>query len=304
MQSVQSVKIGEPQRYRNMTVMPLIGRELDTGPEYLTLQEALKEESLEVTELDEGGSVPELRVRNLSGQNVLLLDGEELMGAKQNRVLNTTVMVAGQTEVIVPVSCTEQGRWDYKSAMFKDSEVMMTNKIRALKSRSVSTSLKMTNCYYSDQMEVWDGIEDLCMSSGSYSHTGAMKAAYLQTAESLAGYRDAFPLLPNQRGVLVYLNDHMVGCELVSRSKAYEQLHGKLLDSFALDAVIEPEAEASEEIGKEKAESFLREIPSWQTERFQSVGLGEDLRMENSNSHGNALLVEDVVVHATTFGSK
>ena len=56
--------------------------------------QATPDSASDVTELDEGGSVPELRVRNLSGASVLLLDGEELMGAKQNRVLNTSVMVS------------------------------------------------------------------------------------------------------------------------------------------------------------------------------------------------------------------
>ena len=177
----------------------------------------------------------------------------------------------------------------------------MTNKIRALKSRSVSHSLQSMDSYQSNQGQVWHSIDALCEDSGSYSHTSAMKAAYLQTADSLAGYREAFPMLPNQRGVVVYLNGRVASSELVSRSKAYAQLHDKLLDSFALDAVVERRKEESTEISKEHAESFLCEVPSWRTESFKSVGLGEDLRMENCDSHGNALLVEEVVVHAATF---
>ncbi len=302
-QSIKSVEIGAPQLYLNMTVLPLVGREQETGPEYLTLKEALEEEVLEVTEVDEGGSVPELRVRNLSGGSVLLLDGEELMGAKQNRVLNTSVMVAGQTEVIVPVSCTEQGRWQYKSAQFKDSGLIMASKIRGTKSQSVSSSLKTSNSYYSNQSLVWNEIHDLCKNTNTLSHTGAMKAAYVQTEDSLAGYREAFPLLSDQRGLLVFINGRVAGCELLSRSTAYEQVHPKLLDSFALDAVTE-QGPASSPISKEKAEEFLHSILSWRTERFKSVGQGDDLRLENCNNHGNALLVEDVVVHAATFGTE
>ena len=43
-----------------------------------------------ITEVSEGGSVPELRVVNKGDARILVLDGEELRGAKQNRVLNTT----------------------------------------------------------------------------------------------------------------------------------------------------------------------------------------------------------------------
>ena len=40
------------------------------------------------------GSVPELRFVNECGAPVLLLDGEELVGAKQNRIINLTILVA------------------------------------------------------------------------------------------------------------------------------------------------------------------------------------------------------------------
>jgi hypothetical protein len=41
-------------------------------------------------------------------------DGEQLVGAKQNRILNMTVLVAAETEVTIPVSCVERGRWGYR----------------------------------------------------------------------------------------------------------------------------------------------------------------------------------------------
>jgi len=42
--------------------------------------------------------VPELLVINQGERAVLLVDGEELVGAKQNRVLNTSVLVRGKSE--------------------------------------------------------------------------------------------------------------------------------------------------------------------------------------------------------------
>jgi hypothetical protein len=44
--------------------------------------------------VSEGGSVPHLLFINDAMRPVLLLDGEELVGAKQNRVLNLTVLAA------------------------------------------------------------------------------------------------------------------------------------------------------------------------------------------------------------------
>ena len=64
-QAVESLKVGLLSNYQNMSVAPLVGVTAETGPEYLTMTEALEGELLEVTEIDHGGSVPNLRVRNL-----------------------------------------------------------------------------------------------------------------------------------------------------------------------------------------------------------------------------------------------
>ena len=83
--------------------------------EYLLLDEALNQNAIEIVEKDADGSVPELRVNNKSNKMVLILDGEELVGAKQNRIVNTTILVQGNTTVIIPVSCAEHGRWSCPS---------------------------------------------------------------------------------------------------------------------------------------------------------------------------------------------
>ena len=61
-----------------------------------------------------GGGRRGLRARppraSLGDLPLLLPDGEQLVGAKQNRILNMTVLVAAQSEVTIPVSCVEQVR--------------------------------------------------------------------------------------------------------------------------------------------------------------------------------------------------
>jgi len=48
-----------------------------------------------ITEVSAGGRVPELAFENSSDETVLLVDGDELVGAKQNRVVNLSILVAG-----------------------------------------------------------------------------------------------------------------------------------------------------------------------------------------------------------------
>ncbi len=53
------------------------------------LEEALKSDVGHITEISEDGSVPELAFESNARARVLLVDGEELIGARQNRTLNT-----------------------------------------------------------------------------------------------------------------------------------------------------------------------------------------------------------------------
>src|SRR5688572_21752252 len=105
-----NILTGAPVTHGALTVIPLLGPLL-SEPEWLTLGEATGQ--VRITEVNEAGSVPTLTVENLGERPILLLDGEELLGAKQNRILNTTVLVAAHATVEIPVSCVEQGRWGY-----------------------------------------------------------------------------------------------------------------------------------------------------------------------------------------------
>src|SRR5207244_10930111 len=73
---------------------------------------------LAVIEVSQGGAARTLSVSNPLDLNVLLFDGEELVGAKQNRILDRPVLVQAQSKTPVPVTCVERGRWAYRSERF------------------------------------------------------------------------------------------------------------------------------------------------------------------------------------------
>ena len=98
-----ALRPGEPQQHGSLMVVPLSFAR-DRGPRYQMLGDALRDGTFHITEVDEGGSVPELRVINQGARGVLILDGEELVGAKQNRILNVSVLVEAHSKVTIPVS--------------------------------------------------------------------------------------------------------------------------------------------------------------------------------------------------------
>ena len=102
-----------PQTHEDLTIFPLVAKRQPDLP-YLLLADALELGVLSIGEVG-SGSVPSLVARNQGDLDVLLLDGEQLIGAKQNRITNRTIILAAKTETVIPVSCMEQGRWHHVS---------------------------------------------------------------------------------------------------------------------------------------------------------------------------------------------
>lgn len=299
--SLKATKFSVPQTYKNVVVMPMTS-ECEGLVNYITLPEALEGHFLTVTELTQGGSVPELKVTNTGDVAVLLLDGEEVAGAKQNRVLNTTVLVPEKQSIVIPVSCTEQGRWAYATEAFYDSGTVMSRSIRAKKSRSVSASLDDSASFRSDQGVVWDGIQELHQAAGVSSPTASMRDVFEARKESLEDASKAFPLIPGQVGILVVVNGEAVGLDIVSRPAAYARLHGKLIKSYVMDAVVErKKAKADSAKAMAIAQAFLERAAGCEEKSFKSVGCGEDYRLKGDRLAGSALLYRDTVIHTAFF---
>src|SRR5690242_13337551 len=104
------LRIGPPLRHGALTVFPLLGGGAHPV-DYLLSDEAMEAGTVTVEEASREGSVPDLLVRNKGDRRALFLEGEELRGAKQNRILNTSVLVPAHAKLPIPVSCVEQGRW-------------------------------------------------------------------------------------------------------------------------------------------------------------------------------------------------
>jgi len=294
-----NIQLGQKQVFGNLTIFPLYNKQ-DGSFEYVTLKEALAKSYIRVTEISEGGSVPELAVVNDGDVFVLLLDGEELRGAKQNRVLNASILVKPNAKTIVPVSCTEQGRWSYNSDNFEDSGVVMASFSRSKKMASVSRSLKESRSYNSDQGEVWDEVASLHEKLAAHSPTGAMRDAFEARKEQLDAYQNNFSIQDGQLGMLVLLGDRVAGMDILSSSQAYETLHAKLVQSYAIDALTmkKPDGDFDAEA---LAKEFLANASQAKTESFDSAGYGQDIRIESDMLNGTALVADETVVHLALF---
>lgn len=299
---INEIIVGEPMCHRQMAVAPLfINNEFELA--YLTLGQALADSLITVTEVSEAGSVPDLMVENKADQPVLLLDGEELAGAKQNRVINTTILLEPNSTTIIPVSCTEQGRWTYIRREFSDSDVVMSPSLRHHKVRSVSNSLRKKRGHRSDQQRVWEEVELLATRANVHSPTGAMRDVHEQLGKDLDSFCEAFPLQDGQNGLLVVIGNRAIGFDILSRHEPFGRLYPKLLRSYATDAVLDKAAKEPER-PMESAREFIRGTSNATESKHKAVGLGEDCRFTGDTLVGSALLVDANIVHMAFFRSE
>jgi hypothetical protein len=294
---VEALKLGERQTHGPLAVFPLRLRADDDGPGYVTLREAIAGGQAVVGEVSEGGSVPELSLVNKGDARVLVLDGEELRGAKQNRVLNTSILVGGHSSLVVPVSCTEQGRWSYASPRFEGGEVVADRQVRFAMKDSVNASLASGAGHRSDQGRVWHEVGELHTRHRTASPTAAMRDAYQSRKRDLDAVLAAFPLQDGQQGMLVLHGARVVGLDLVSRAPQYAELHDKLLRSYAFEALVR----AGEPGDREVAGAFLERVADLVGRRYKSPGLGWDVRYEGGGVLGSALTYQGHAVHTAFF---
>ena len=307
---VDSFVLGQGEQHRNMTVFPIMSA-LNGAPEYLTLKEALETGVLVVTEVSEGGSVPNLKVANKGDVAVLLLDGEELAGAKQNRVLNTTILVKGKSEIVVPVSCVEHGRWGYVSREFSDSGNVLAHSLRKMNKRDVACSLATDRQFRSDQGAVWNELQAMEAVVGIETSTGAMSDVFEAKTTDLEAYLKAFTCGAEQKGILVMIGGAVAGFDFVSREKAFAVLFPKLIKSYAMEAWLlgrkkpsrSKAVKASAIPDLDKPGEFLTFLERCEQKTYPSVGLGTDVRFDGPGIIGSALMVDGKVLHMAVFSA-
>ncbi len=285
------IQLGDPVEHRGVVIAPLFPR-TDPRAEYLTLEQAVPL-GFHVTEIDAAGSVPELLAKNPLDSNVLLYDGEELVGAKQNRILNVTVLVPARSETKIPVSCVEEGRWSARSAHFAPSAHTAYPELRRRKAQILSAAPLERGLA---QNAVWAEVASKAQRMGVESPTRAQADIYNErpTRDDM---RSAFPLVPGQSGALLALGDR-VCLDYVSRPDAFERLYPKLLRGYLLDA-------AEHAGGKgPRLDEFLAAVAGAPRSRRASAGLGEDIRLAADRLVGSGLEVDGELIQLCAFSSE
>jgi flavodoxin len=293
-------KIARKQVHQNLIIFPLLAPD-GIEPEYLTLEQALDKDLIQIAELDTQGSVPELKLKNSCKKSVLIIEGEELVGAKQNRIVNSSFLIAGKTEVIIPVSCVEQGRWRYKSKTFASGKKMMHASLRMEHQEDVKLSLKCGRGYQSDQSRIWNNISEKSARMKVESPTHAMADVYESYEDKLSEFINKFQLIEWQVGAVFAIDGKIVGLEGFGCHDTFKRFFDKLVKSYAIDAFDRRDKQQSKSVPPNKARNFIESAIKSKGECHPSIGLGTNITFESRMVSGAALVEKDRVLHLSAF---
>jgi hypothetical protein len=295
--TLPQVRVGDPIRHDGLSVFPLFG-EPPSRVEYALSDEAISAEKVTVTEVSESGSVPDLLVENKGDIRVLFLEGEELIGAKQNRILNTSVLIAAHSKTKIPVSCVEAGRWGYKGRKFGSSGSHSPSKLRYCLKASVSGSVRAKRGHRSDQGGLWEEVARQQKALGAFSGTSAMSDTFLAYEKRLEDFREKLQYVNGAVGAVVAVDGKVVACDLFDKPSTCEKVWNRLLSGVVLDALEtqkdEKQAEATD------VEQLLRGLGGLPWQPADPIGEGEELRASSEKGdHASALVFDRVLVHGS-----
>jgi hypothetical protein len=290
--TVLPFQVGDAVEHRGIVVAPLFPRRNPVA-RYVTLDTGLAE-GLSITETSETGEVPALAVANPLATDVLLYDGAEVVGAKQNRILNVSVLVAAGSTLRIPVSCTEEGRWHSVSSSFAPARHIANSELRRRKAIALS-AVPLT--LGAAQQDVWKSVREQATRMGAVSPTGAHRDLFLARERELAALEPAFTAEPGQCGAVLGLGE-LLCLDAVSRPDAFAAVWPKLRRGYLLDALERldrPPTQTKRLLG------FVDEVADAPVRRGPSVGLGDDLRLEGPGVLGSGLALDGETIQLSAF---
>lgn len=263
--STTGYRLSGPYTHKNLTIFLIHGKDLASGENFLTLQEALARKKVIVYETKD---VNELAIRNLSNRDIYVQAGDIVRGGEQDRMISMDFIVPPKSgRIPIGAFCVEQGRWSRRgnevAGSFSSSENSAT-------SRELKLAAKKVN----SQGLVWDYVkvaqEKLSKNVGGTVNSD-VSVSSLELAvedsrvkESSGSYINALSnILQRERSVIGYvfaINGKVNSADIYSSSTLFAKLWPKLLKASAIEALAELNSDARQDaVSADAVNAFLVE---------------------------------------------
>ena len=183
-------EVQEPKQKNNIVVFFLKSNDY-INDDLLTFPYAMKNNLAEVKEVSKIGSVKNLILNNKSKKKLLVLGSEIIIGnkLKQDRVVDETVVVSGNSTAMLKVSCCEKNRWSPSvSEDISLSETLLFSKARTNNAEDIYNSQK------NNQFRVWEDIDEKFEESEVRSITNSIEEIYRKRKKMLKKLLNIFNL--------------------------------------------------------------------------------------------------------------
>lgn len=293
---LDKIKIVEPRFLRNLVIYPLVN-DGKSNFKIKVLDDALQEKDVFITELD-NAQIEQVRLQNHSDDRVFVLDGEEITGAWQNRIATTAVFVDAKSEVLLPTSCVEQGRWAGNKEFTMGHSCSFPS-LRALLCKDVTNSLHKTKTFRANQERVWQSVTKKLTSLKIQSVTLSMHDIFQHLKDELSRFSENAKELDQFTGMIATCGEEILCVDLFGYKNLFTRLAPKLLASYGLDAI--EKIFTSSSPPTDTVKKFFIHLQRIRSRLFPSVGLGVELRFQSTKIVGRALLFGEDLLHLSAF---
>ena len=290
---ISSLRLGEPTQTGSLTAVPLL-RSGEVADAEL-LEEGIDQGHTVVKEVDDAGVVNIVTVSHIGQKPLLLLGGEQILGAKQNRVFNASFLVGPGTSVRIPVSCVERGRWRHQSREFQAGHTTLTSTARTRILRRVTRStLSGRGGYDADQHAVWRDVDDYLTTSRVRSPTGSFADGYASRARTVEQQIESLSPVPDQVGVAFLHGGRFLCLDVLGSpalwSRAWKKLvRGVLAESYT---TAPPPVDPISQVREVLSQAITAKVT-----RVDSPGSGETLHAECDKLTVGGVAQSDEVYH-------
>lgn len=288
------LRVGDPRDSGSLRIHPLVW-EGDAGKPFTLLHEALRAGTFEVHEHGPG-SVNEVIAVNRGADPVLIVEGESIVGAKQNRVVVRTVLVGAGDSVQIPVGCIQQGRWSPGAGKFDIAPAMVEPTIRR------STVREAHTLGHVDQGRLWAAVAEKLGKVGVRSSTGDYQEGVAREEQGAKRRAREFENVPGQVGILALVGGGLLGLELVGHPDTWNALAHRLVPSYVLaasDGVSWPAPAGG--APARTAEEWIAEIARAGMRLGPARGLGTEFALAGSGFAGAGLWYDGRPAHLAVF---
>ncbi|MCX7833202.1 MAG: hypothetical protein N2490_03215 [Ignavibacteria bacterium] len=291
------IKTIDFQKAKSLSIVQFCSEQVDSF-NYVSVGYAIDKNLIEIKEINQAGSVNTIFVINKSNDYVFFMDGDVLKGAKQNRVLNTSILVKPNSKTEIPVSCVEAGRWRFRTSRFRDSDFVASPTMRSEKAIDVLHSLKSNRGFMANQGNVWNKVDFSAKKLGVYSDTSDYSEIFEKKQKYFKEYLDSFVANSDANGLAIFMKNKLLSIDLFNRRDIFSEYFPKIIKGAAIEAYnMKEENGIAESEAFYKLNNFFDKYENIEKVTHNSVGAGVEKRFENKFITGFELEYEGKTIH-------